>query len=254
MRRASTYLALLGLAALGVPVAASAAPVVTLVAKPIPIPGFPHTGDILGAGAALEVKYTINGSEAPGGLPSPLTRVTFWEPAGVRRHPQGFVRCKPEVLESSGPSGCPKRSQASWAGSAEVAQKIGSETVKEQATVQAFFAPGGGLVFYSNAASPISAQLIAATGNYIPGSASGPYGEEFTSEVKLVKTLPETEYVSVESINLKIGAAFRKGKKTVYYARGPKKCPKGGFPFKSELTFLSGETVTVTYRSPCPRR
>ena len=52
MRRASTCLAVLGLAALGLPAAASAAPTVTFKATAIPIPGFPHTGNILGAGAA----------------------------------------------------------------------------------------------------------------------------------------------------------------------------------------------------------
>jgi len=60
MRRASTCLALLGcLAALGLPAAASAAPTITLVAKAVPLKGFPHTGNILGAGAAVEFKITI---------------------------------------------------------------------------------------------------------------------------------------------------------------------------------------------------
>src|SRR5271166_3431576 len=68
MRRASTCLALLGLAVLGLPAAASAAPVVTFKAKAVPIPGFPHTGNILGAGAAEQVEWTIKGTEY-GGFP-----------------------------------------------------------------------------------------------------------------------------------------------------------------------------------------
>ena len=54
MRRASTCLAVLGLVAAGAAGVASAAPTVTFKAKAVPIPGFPHTGNILGAGAALK--------------------------------------------------------------------------------------------------------------------------------------------------------------------------------------------------------
>ena len=62
--------------------------------------------------------------------------------------------------------------------------------------------------------------------------------------------------MSTESINLVVGAAYKKGKKTVYYGTVPKKgqCPKGGFPVKAELTFQTGETVTVTTKSPCPKK
>jgi len=252
MRRASTCLALLGLAVLGLSSVASAAPTVTLVAKAVPIPGFPGTGNILGHGAAVEVKYTIKGTEAIGGVPSQLTGVNFFLPAGTKLHPQGFVTCKPETLENIGPSGCPKKSQASPIGSAGVVDPIGGELVKENATVQAFFAPGGGLQFYANAASPISAQLLVATGHYI--SASPPYGEEFISDVKLVESVPGAPAVSTESINLKVGAAYKKGKKTISYGTLPKKCPKGGFPIKSELKFASGETVSVSYKAPCPKK
>jgi len=252
MRRASTCLALLGLAVMGVPAVASAAPTVTLVTKAIPIKGFPKTGYCLGCGAALEVKYKISGTEGPGGVPSPLTHVNFFLPAGTKLHPGGFVTCKPEVLENTGPSACPKKSQASPVGSAAVAQKIGAETVHETATVQAFFAPGGGLQFYTNAASPISAQLIAATGSY--HAITGPFSEEFESAVKLITTLPGAPPVSTETINLKVGAAYKQGKKVISYGTVPKKCPKGGFfPVKSELTFQTGETVTVNYKEKCPK-
>jgi hypothetical protein len=254
MRRAPTFLALLGLAVLGLPAAASARPEVRLAAKAVPIKGFPHTGNIYGAGAAVEAHFTIHGTEGIGGVPSPLTHVNFYLPFGSKVHAQGFVTCSPATLENKGPGSCPKKSQASPLGSANVAQRIGSETVRETATVQAFFAPGGGLQFYTNAEAPISAQLIAGTAHYI--TAKKPYGPELVSEVKLITTLPEAPPVSTESINLVVGAAYKKGKNTVYYGTVPKKgqCPKKGFPIKAELTFQTGETVTVKATSPCPRK
>jgi hypothetical protein len=252
MRRASTCLALLGLAVLGLSSVASAAPQITLVAKAVPIPGFPGTGNILGAGAAVEAKYTIKGTESTGGVPSQITHVNFYLPAGTKLHPQGFVTCLPSTLENIGPSGCPKKSQASPVGSAGVVDPIGGELVKENATLQAFFAPGGGLQFYANAASPISAQLLVASGHYINSSA--PYGPELTTEVQLVQSVPGAPPVSTESINIKVGAAYKQGKKTISYGSLPKKCPKGGFPVKSEIGFASGETVTAEYKAPCPKK
>jgi hypothetical protein len=235
MRRASTCLALLGLAVLGLPAVASAAPTVTLVAKAVPIPGFPGTGNILGAGTAIEFKATIKGTESTGGVPSQITGVTVYAPAGTKVNQSGFVTCAPATLENIGPSGCPKKSQASPIGSAGVVDPIGGELVKENATVQAF-----------------SAQLLVATGNY--SAASAPYGLKFTSAVKIVESVPGAPPVSTESINLEVGAAFKKGKKTVSYFTVPKKCPKGGFPLKTEITFATGETSTAEFKAPCPKR
>jgi hypothetical protein len=252
MRRASTCLALLGLAVLGLPAVASAAPTVTLVAKPVPIPGFPGTGDILGAGAAVEAKYTIKGTESTGGVPSQITGVNFYLPAGTKINAAGFVTCAPSTLENIGPSGCPKKSQASPVGSAGVVDPIGGELVKENATLQAFFAPGGGLEFYANAASPISAQLVVANGSF--GPASSPFGLKFTTAVQLIDSVPGAPPVSTESINIKVGSAYKKGKKTISYGTLPKKCPKGGFPVKSEITFATGEISSATYKVPCPKK
>ena len=227
-------------------------PTISLVAKAVPIPGFPGTGNNLGAGAAVEAKYTIQGTESTGGVPSQITHVNFFLPAGAKINQTGFVTCPPATLENIGPSGCPKKSQASPVGSAGVVDPIGGELVKENATLQAFFAPGGGLQFYANAASPISAQLLVAKGHFI--SAAPPYGMELSTEVQLVQSVPGAPPVSTESINIKVGAAYKKGKKTISYGTLPKKCPKGGFPVKSEITFASGEIVTSEYKAPCPKK
>jgi hypothetical protein len=248
LRRASLCIALIGALALGVTGVASAAPTVTLVEKAVPIPGFPHTGNILGAGAADEFKITISGTEATGGVPSQLTEVKTWLPKGVKLHPQGFTVCQPSVLENVGPSGCPKKSQAS----AAVVDPIGGELVRETATVQAFFAPGGQIQFYTNAAAPISAQLIASTGHFV--AAGAPYGQEFVGPVKLVDSVPGAPPVSTESINIKVGSAYKSHGKTVYYGTVPKTCPKGGFPLKVELGFASGEHATAEYKAPCPKK
>jgi hypothetical protein len=252
MRRASTCLALLGLAMLALPAFAAAAPEVSLQFKPVPIPGFPGTGNHLGAGAAGEAKFTIKGHEATGGVPSQLTGVNFYLPKGTKLTTAGFVTCAESILVNTGPEGCPKKSIASPIGSAGVADPIGGTLVEENAEVQAFFAPGGGLFFYANAASPISAQLIAGKGHFT--TAAPPYGPELVTSVELIHSVPGAPDVSTTSINIKVGSAYKKGKKTVYYARIPKTCPKGGFPIKAELSFVNEPVVTVTTKSPCPKK
>ncbi len=64
--------------------------------------------------------------------------------------------------------------------------------------------------------------------------------------------MPGAPYGSAEYIKVKVGAAFMKGKKLVSYGTLPKKCPKGGFPVKAELKFLSGETVPVSGEGAMP--
>ena len=98
---------MLGLAVLGLSASASAAPTITLKAKAVPIPGFPHTGNILGAGAALKAEYTISGTEY-GGFPAPLIGVKFYGPASAKLHPQGFATCAASVIETSGPGAMPE--------------------------------------------------------------------------------------------------------------------------------------------------
>ena len=77
----------------------------------------------------------------------------------------------------------------------------------------------------------------------------------------LVETVPGAPDASVETINVKAGSAIKKGGKTIYYGTLPKKgqCPKGGFSVKTEVMFaglggLAPQTVTATYKAPCPRK
>jgi hypothetical protein len=72
--------------------------------------------------------------------------------------------------------------------------------------------------------------------------------------VPLVSTVPGAPYASVLSIKIRVGAAFMQGKKLISYGTVPKKCPKGGFPAKTELKYFSGETSTVSIKVPCPKK
>jgi hypothetical protein len=249
----------LALAALTLPGAAGAAPKVTLKARILPVPvnpssakspSYPKTGSILGAGASMETQFTISGSEY-GGYPSQLTEVVVYLPNGTKLHPSGFSTCSKAILESHELDKCPKKSVASPKGEVLGVVSFGNTRVQEKASVQAFFAAGGKLAFFTEGTSPVLLEILS-TGSF--STAPKPFGPKLTAPIPLVSTVPGAPYASVESIKIKVGAAFMQGKKLISYGTVPKTCPKGGFPGKAQLKFLSGETVTVSTKVPCPKK
>ncbi len=254
-----SVLCCLALAGLALPVTATATPTVTVKAKIVPIPvnpgspkspTYPGTGNILGAGAALEAEMSIAGTEY-GGYPSPVTGIVVELPAGVKLHPQGFATCSLAILESHEVQKCPKKSIAGSKGEVQGVVSFGGTRVQETLTLQAFFAPGNKLAFFAEGRSPASIEILT-TGGFT--TAPPPFGPKFSAAVPLVVTVPEAPYGSALSIRGVIGAAYKQGKKLISYGTVPKTCPKGGFKGKVEVTFLSGETVTDEPTVPCPKR
>jgi hypothetical protein len=273
-RLGTISLALLGLIVLAAPSSATAeeipTPTLSVSAKAVPIPGFPGTGNFYGKGADVEATAEIEGSgygasvqNPKGGLP-PLSAVNIFLPKGVKLHPQGFGQCNEATLQNIGPSGCPKTSFASSLGSVLGEVTFGSERVPEEATLQAFFGPGGSLLFFTAGSTPVSLEIVSA-GKYV--KASGKYSWELKTLVPPVATVPGAPLASARRIHLKAGAALRKNGKVIPYGTVPKKgeCPQGGFFGKVEVTFggmyggarefgIPAKTITQVIRAPCPRR
>jgi hypothetical protein len=250
LRWGAVLLALVLVASLALASSALATPTATFKASALPIPGFPGTGNILGAGAEVEVQVTIAGTEY-GGFPSPLTAIDLYAPVGVRVTSTGFATCAPSALEADGGMGCPKQSRAGPPGVGYGVVSFSGEAVPEEVSIQSFFASGNSLTFYVEGKTPSSFQLLEAA-HWVPAGA--PFGLELIVEVPLVETTPGADDASVTSFKVRVGAAYRQGKKTVSYITQPKRCPRGGFPVKLELKFLSGETVPVTDVVPCTPR
>ncbi len=242
---------------------AGATPTVTARGQAVPIPGYPETGDIYGAGAAVLAEYQITGTEYEGS-PPPLAGINVYLPKGTTLHPAGFKTCSPSVLEPSGPgpSQCPRSSRAGPPGEVHGFVSLGGERVKEAATVESFFAPGGGLEFFTAGHSPVSLEVLSTGRIRNPRGAAG-FGPEFETQIPLVASVPGAPYASVESIRVRVGSAYgpKSPKRATYYGRVPKKgqCPRGGFRAKTEVIFaavggLPLQTVTKEIRVTCPRR
>lgn len=228
---------------------AVAAPSATLRAAAIPIPGFRGTGDLLGAGAEAELQVTISGTEY-GGFPSPLIGLNIYAPAGLKVAPAGFPTCAPATLTAEGASGCPQSSDAGPIGHGLGVVSFGGDRVPEEVTIQPFFAPGGGLTFFVVGNTPAFFEVLE-PGHWV--TASAPFGPEMIVIVPLIETVPGANDASVTSFRVKVGAAYRKHGRVHSYLTQPSKCPRGGFPTRLEMKFLSGETTTVDTLVPCPR-
>jgi len=250
LRRTSTSLAVLGLTVLGLSATAAAAPTFTFKSTAVPIPGFPGTGDFLGAGAVIQTEGRISGTEY-GGFPPPLIGIKYYAPAGSKLHPQGFATCALSTIEASGPAPCPRSSIAGPKGSAGGVVSFGTERVHETVSVQPFFAPGGDLAVFVDGTTPVSLEILAQA--HVVASAP-PFGLEFIGEVPLIETVPGALDASAQEGTISVGAAYRQGKKTISYVKLPKKCPRGGLPVKVELSFLGGATTEASYKMPCPRK
>jgi len=291
MRKAATaLLAAFGLMAVAAG-PASATPTVKFKATAVPIPGFKHTGNIYGAGAAVNAEYSISGTEYFGG-PAPLKHVTVTLPSGSKVHPKGFTTCNPRFLtEAKNPKLCPAKSEAGPTGSvlgtvklqeecSQVEQNFGKgaewelctalakeghtyfRPVSENAKITPWYVPGG-IVFFTKGVTPALIQ-IASLGNFTNPNGVGSHGPVFQAEVPEVESFPGAPYASVDTINVKTGGAYKRGKKTYYYGTLPTKCPKHYLSVKTELTFWAVENdigqivpeshVTTEYHAPCPKR
>jgi hypothetical protein len=250
LRRTSVSLVVLGLAVPGLSATASAAPTFTYKTKAYPIPGFPGTGDFLGAHTLFQLEGKISGTEY-GGFPPPLIGIKYYGPAGAEQNPQGFATCAPATIEKEGPGLCPKRSIAGPQGFGVGVVSFGGERVQERASIQPFFAPGGDLEFFVDGRTPVSLELL--TMGHVVNSPP-PFGPTTIGEVPLVETVPGAPDASAEEATIRVGAAYRRGRKTFSYLTVPKKCPKGGLSTKVQLTFLGGATAEASYQMPCPKK
>ena len=96
MRRACIVFAASLAATLVAASVAEAKPTVKFKAFPVAIKGYPHTGNHLGAGAAVQAEYKISGTEY-GGFPPPLVGVNFYLPRAPCCTPRAPI-----------PSACPR--------------------------------------------------------------------------------------------------------------------------------------------------
>ena len=187
----------------------------------MPIPGFPHTGNILGAGTDVETEYQITGTEYQGS-PPPIIGVNVYLPKGSILHPSGFPTCTTATLEQFGPIKCPKGSAAGPIGKVVGFVTFGGERVEEEAELSRSTRRAA-----ASSSSPTATRRCrwksSPRASYINLNGAGGYGPELETIVPLVPSVPGAPYASVKSINGKFGSAYKKNGKTTTTAASPRR-------------------------------
>src|ERR1700727_73704 len=258
MRRMLACIAVAGLGVLALAATAAATPTVAFTMKAVPIPGFPHTGNILGAGAQAPLNFVIGGSEYLGDAP-PVVGFKFYAPAGTAVPVEGCPTCAEATIVNVGPSACPKGSKAGPIGTVLGYVTFGDERVEETGELFPFFKPGGGLEYFARGLSPVVIEAMA-TGRFSHFGGIDGYGFEEEEQVPLITTVPDGPDASIKTISGRFGAAMKLHGRTIYYFRLPKSCPPGGLPLKGGVNFAEDgdpskpEVVSAFSSAVCPRR
>ncbi len=171
----------------------------------------------------------------------------------------GLATCAASQLETQGR--CPPDSLVGY-GDALVDLPFGSALVSETARITTWMAPvqDGDLAFllYVEAPGPVYAERIF-TARLL--DANLPYGGQLATVIPVIETLPEGPDASVVHMTATIGPmdityyAWFRGKRIPYHPNGlrlPETCPRGGFPFAANFTFLDGSHAHARTRVPCP--
>jgi hypothetical protein len=234
--------------------ATTAAQTVTLHASFIP--------DRLGARVTAQFEFDVH-STIPGRSPAPITDFDLHLPKGINALSSalGLANCSPQMLFSGGPEGCPANSRIGF-GSAIVIVPAEREPVEEEGNVELYIGPPNPehleILFYAEGRAPVSAQLVF-PGHLLEDSA--PFSGQLNTDIPLVPTWPGGPNLSITRMSSTIGPLgltyYRhvRGKFVPFSPRGillPKRCPRGGFPFRADLTFLTGAQSSATTVIPCP--
>ncbi|HEV2979814.1 MAG TPA: Ig-like domain-containing protein [Solirubrobacteraceae bacterium] len=223
----------------------------------------PNTCAGCGAAVQLNLEYELEGqgygatpADPSGGIP-PLSAIKLYLPEGLQEHPGGFGECTAATLRNIGPSGCPENASVSPFGSTLQELSFGAERVPEEAELKAFLGEGG-LLFYEAGHSPVALEVVW-KGRFGSAGLTG-FGEELTSELPPVASVPGAPLASTKTIHLKLGSVAEHGEEPTPYLTLPNACPTEGLSFKTELTFggepgfgIPAKTVSATSKVPCPK-
>jgi hypothetical protein len=209
-------------------------------------------------GAPTAVSLSLMLPSAAGDPPPPLTAIDVHYPAnlGLATSDLGLASCSPATLEAEGPSGCPANSMMGT-GVATVAYTVGEEPFAENVhlALVAGPSPDGYLHVLLTAIGewPVIATIV------MPAVI---HSGELQIKVPPVPGPPGGPDVSLSQMHMTIGGNLTyyeqaHGRTIAYKPRGialPPSCPRGGFRFATELTFIDGTHTAASAAVACPSR
>ena len=204
-------------------------------------------------------------SAAPGQVPPPLTQIELRYPSnlGIALSGLGLATCSAQALEAAGPSGCPPDA-VMGRGEAFTGIVLGTTPITETAPITVLRTPDQNghlaVLFSAEGTTPVDTRIVF-PGLLLPASA--PFGGLVSIGVPLVPTLPGAPYISVIRLKATIGPRNvtyyeqAGGRTLAYQPKGillPRSCPRQGFPFVAQFSFLDGSVASAHTAIKCPAR
>jgi hypothetical protein len=210
-------------------------------------------------GGRTTIGFDFHIDSPPGQIPSAVTDIDVRYPqnVGIVLSGLGVAACTPVLLDETG---CPTNS-IMGGGSALAELRFGEQVVTEHARLTIARAQNEeghvALLFYAVGPSPVDTQILSPA-QLVPAAA--PFGGRLNIELPLVQSVPGAPDVAITQLRATIGpqgVSYEEhldGRTIPYTPRGillPPTCPRGGFPFAAEFTFLDGSHPTARTTIPC---
>ena len=216
-------------------------------------------------GARTTIVFSFSIAAGSGQLPAALTDVDIEYPQnlGIVLSGLGLEVCSAAILEANGTNGCPTDS-VMGGGYAIAQMRFGQQLVSEHASISIARAPDEAghiaLLLYATGPSPVDTQILSPA-QLVP--AEGPFGGQLNIQLPLVPSVPDAPDVAIVQMQATIGPRGilyeeRVGDNVLTYTpKGillPNACPKGGFQFAAQFTFVDGTHQMTRTAIPCPAR
>jgi hypothetical protein len=217
----------------------------------------------LGRRTTLGFGFRIRG--AAGLLPPALTAIDLSYPnnLGIALSGLGLATCTQGKLEASGLPGCHANSIMGF-GNATAEISLGSDVVAENVPITILRAPDEqghiSLLFNAAGTAPLNTTAVFA-GALLP--AQPPFGGQVNIKAPLIASLPGAPDVAIVALHATLGPngvtyyEHLAGETLAYQPPGillPNSCPRGGFPFAVQFSFVDGSHASARTTEPCPAR
>jgi hypothetical protein len=217
----------------------------------------------LGKRTTLAFGFRISG--AAGVVPPALTAIDLSYPRklGIALSGLGLATCTAAELEVSGLSGCQADSIMGF-GDTTAEISLGSDVVPEPVPITILRAPDVehhiALLFDAVGTVPLNTSAV------FPGAllpASSPFGGQISINAPLIPSLPGAPDVAIVALHATIGPSgvtyyeHVPGELLDYRPPGillPPTCPRGGFPFAAQFSFVDGSHASARTTEACPAR
>lgn len=218
--------------------------------------------DRLGAPTTIRVGFRV--TPPAGQAPQPVTAMRLYLPAGlgVVTNELGLETCALASLEQGGLGACPRNSLMGR-GQALTEVPFGRSFVAERVAITLLSGPllesDPQLLFLASGEYPVIAQIAFSAR---VTSVQGRYGALIDAAMPLVPSVPRGPDVALVALRTTIGPAgllyYERvhGRLVAFRPRGivlPRRCPRGGFPFRLALTFGDGGEAGAESAVACPR-